>query len=116
MIYIVGLIVLYLVFMKLTEPKVNHIDQTRLNELLKDKKNYRFIDVRTPGEYNSSKIKGFKNIPVQSIQGKLNDFSPNDKVVLLCATGARSMKAARILSKAGIKNLYNVKGGLSRLT
>lgn len=115
MYYVIGLVVLFLVFRKITEPKVEHIDKTRLNELLKEKKGYAFIDVRTSNEFNSNKVKGFKNVPLQGLRGKLDKLSTDDKIVLLCASGTRSMNAARILSKAGYKNLINVKGGLSRL-
>jgi len=115
MIYIVAIVVVFLVFRKITEPKVEHIDGQRLKELLKEKKSYVFIDVRTSGEFNSNKVKGFKNIPLQSLRNKLDTLNTDDQIVLLCASGSRSMQAARVLSKAGYKNLINVKGGLGRM-
>ena len=108
--------VAFLIFRKVTEPKVSHIDQATLEIYLKDKKKYQFIDVRTPNEFNSHKVKGFKNMPLQTLNKHLDKLSKDQAIVLLCATGSRSMNAARVLKKAGYDNLINVKGGLSRMT
>lgn len=116
MIYIFGAIILYLLIRKVTEPKVEHINFETLKSMMKEKKKYFFIDVRTPGEYAGQKVKGFKNIPLQNIGQSLDKIPKDMAIVLLCATGARSMRAARILNRAGYKNLINVKGGLSRMT
>lgn len=111
--YVLGGIILFIIFRKLTAPKVEHINMTRVHEMLKEKKVKRqFIDVRTPGEFNGNKVKGFKNIPLQGLKGKLDLISKDEPVVLICASGARSMNAARVLNKAGYNQLINVKGGI----
>lgn len=115
MYYIIGAIIIWMIFRKLTAPKVTNISGVELNELLKEKKGYHFIDVRTSGEFNSNKVKGFKNIPLQSIGNKLDKLPKEETIVLMCASGSRSMRAARILDKAGYKNLINVRGGISRM-
>ena len=116
MIYVVVAIVIFIVIRKITEPKVTHLDKQALEELLKDKKKYQFVDVRTSDEFNSHKIKGFKNMPLQSLRSNVEKLSKDQPVVLMCASGSRSMNAARILKKAGFENLMNVKGGISRMT
>jgi len=116
MIYVVGIIIIWIVYQKLTAPKVEMISKDELQTLMKNKKGYHFIDVRTTSEFNSNKIKGFKNMPLQSLRNKLEILPLEDNIVLLCASGHRSMSAAKVLSKAGYKNLINVKGGLSRMT
>lgn len=115
MIYVIGIIVLWFVYQKITAPKVQMINGDELKELLKSKKGYHFVDVRTSGEFNSNKIKGFKNMPLQSLRKKMDVLPKEEIIVLLCASGHRSMNAARILNKAGYKNLINVKGGLGRI-
>lgn len=110
--FIAGLIVVFIVFRKVTAPKVTNISKEELKTMMKEHKEYKYVDVRTSGEFNQKKIKGFKNIPLQSIRNKIGEFSQDDTVVLMCASGSRSMSAARVLSNAGIKNLINVKGGL----
>lgn len=114
---LIGLTAAYLalvIFQKLTGPKVIHVKGSQLDEMIKDKSVKRqFVDVRNIDEYNAHKVKGFRNIPLNVLSKRLKELDPAIPVVLMCASGARSMKAAQILSKAGYKNLVNVRGGIS---
>lgn len=114
---LIGLTAAYLalvIFQKITRPKVTTVKGNQLDELIKDKSVKRqFVDVRNVDEFNSRKVKGFKNIPLGVLSKRMKEIDPEIPVVLMCASGARSMKAAQILSKAGYKNLYNVRGGIS---
>ncbi len=73
------------------------------------------LDVRTPAERDKQGfIENSILIPVQVIQRdyiKLID-SPNRPILIYCATGNRSTVAARILSKKGFKNIYNMRYGM----
>lgn len=114
---LIGLTAAYLaliIFQKLTGPKVTMVKGSQLDEMIKDKSVKRqFVDVRNIDEYNARKVKGFRNIPLNVLSKRLKELDPDVQVVLMCASGARSMKAAQILSKAGYKNLVNVRGGIS---
>lgn len=72
-----------------------------------------FIDVRTPDEYKTNHRKQFKNIPLTQLAQKSNVLDKNKEVVLICQSGMRSMKAAKLLKKQGFKKITNVKGGMS---
>ncbi|WP_405386304.1 rhodanese-like domain-containing protein [Streptomyces sp. NBC_01102] len=77
-----------------------HIDQarTRLHELT-------VIDVRTPGEYAGGHLPGALNIPLDRIQQVLPDIRhavDRGDVLVVCAPGARSRNACRILAGSGI--------------
>lgn len=109
---LIGLFVLFFIFRKVTEPKMEKITVDEIPEFMKLHKDYKYIDVRTSGEFNQKKIKGFKNIPLQSLRNKLDHFSSDDTIVLICASGARAMNAARMLSKSGYTNLVFIKGGI----
>ncbi|MEZ4720409.1 MAG: rhodanese-like domain-containing protein [Flavobacteriales bacterium] len=62
------------------------------------------IDVRTPAEFAGGHVKGSKNIPLQTIQSKVNDIKKlNKPVVACCASGMRSGQATDILQRAGIE-------------
>lgn len=111
---IIAVAAAYLIFKQLTGPKVDHITGTQLDALMKDTNVKRqYIDVRTPQEFGTNKIKGFKNIPVGTLPSRLGEVDKEQPVVLICASGARSMQAASILSKAGYTQITNVKGGMS---
>ncbi|MDG1714780.1 rhodanese-like domain-containing protein [Lacinutrix sp.] len=58
------------------------------------------IDVRTVNEYKQ----GAKNIPLQVINGKINDIKKLNKPIITCCTsGMRSGSAASILKAQGIE-------------
>jgi rhodanese-related sulfurtransferase len=62
------------------------------------------IDVRTVGEFREGHIKGSKNIPLDTINGKLNEIKKLDKpVIVCCRSGMRSAQAASVLKSVGIE-------------
>ena len=64
------------------------------------------IDVRTTSEYSQGAIPGSKNIPLQSIQSKIQVIKKYNKpVITCCASGMRSASAASILKANGIEAL-----------
>lgn len=73
------------------------------------------IDVRSPWEFESAHIPGAKNIPLDEIAYKLEEFKGIHKPIeLYCRSGARSGMAAGILKQNGISDVYNG-GGLEDL-
>ncbi|NBJ69427.1 MULTISPECIES: rhodanese-like domain-containing protein [Clostridia] len=78
---------------------------------LKDKQ-VQFIDVRTPQEYNSKYQKPFENIPLPVLAKRTSHLDKQKEVVIICQSGMRSMRAAKILKKQGFEKIINVKGGM----
>lgn len=65
------------------------------------------VDVRSPQEFIAGHSHGAKNIPLASIEGKIEQIRQWKKpVVLCCASGMRSGSATTILKKHGIE-AYN---------
>lgn len=91
---------------------IRQISTTELKNELKDR-NKQFIDVRTPSEYKSNNIRGFKNIPLHVLDSRINEFSKDKEIVVICQSGMRSKKASKKLKKHGFKQVTNVKGGMS---
>ncbi|MGW3124526.1 rhodanese-like domain-containing protein [Streptomyces sp. NPDC001107] len=63
------------------------------------------IDVRTPGEYASGHLPGALNIPLDQIRRALTDIryaAERGDVLVVCASGARSQNACRLLAEQGI--------------
>ncbi|MFI9190593.1 rhodanese-like domain-containing protein [Streptomyces californicus] len=68
--------------------------RTRLHELT-------VIDVRTPGEYAGGHVLGALNVPLDHIRRALPDIrraAEHGDVLVVCASGARSENACRILA------------------
>lgn len=91
---------------------VMNITVQEVKEKFKDK-NVQFIDVRTPGEYIANHCKPFKNIPLSDLSSKTNQLVQEKEIVVICQSGMRSARAAKILKKQGFEKIYNVKGGMS---
>jgi phage shock protein E len=64
------------------------------------------IDVRTTGEFESGHIKESKNIPLDTIPGRIAEIKKlNQPVIVCCRSGMRSAQAASILKSNGIEVL-----------
>lgn len=68
------------------------------------------IDVREVDEYNTGYIEGAVNIPLGIIYTV--DYNKDKPIIVYCASGMRSMEAAKQLYDMGYTNLYNLDGGL----
>jgi rhodanese-related sulfurtransferase len=91
---------------------IKNISTAELKNELKIK-GKQFIDVRTPNEFKTNHINGFKNIPLFELHKRANELSKDKEVFVICQSGMRSSKASKVLKKLGFKNITNVKGGMS---
>ncbi len=84
-----------------------------VQSLLQNKgKEYVFLDVRTPQEYEEEKIPGFDLIPLENIRTRIDEILPNRKIILASVTGTRSYQAALILKANGFQDVKILEGGL----
>lgn len=65
------------------------------------------LDVRTQGEFREGHNPGSLCIPVQSLPSRLASLPRGKPVIVCCATGMRSMTAARILASAGFGEVHD---------
>ncbi|GIN75187.1 rhodanese-like domain-containing protein [Bacillus paralicheniformis] len=91
---------------------VKQITIADLKSELKNK-DKQFIDVRTPYEFRTRHIKGFKNIPLSDLPHQTNQLSKDKAVFVICQSGMRSLKASKVLKKQGFKRITNIKGGMN---
>lgn len=70
------------------------------------------VDVCEPAEFAAGHPAGSKNIPLGSLEGsKLLPSNKATPVILTCATGARSGRAAALLRKQGYEKAVSLAGG-----
>lgn len=68
------------------------------------KNNIAVIDVRSRAEFAGGHVAGSINIPLQEIGERIGEIrSMNKKIVLCCASGARSNSATDYLRSQGIE-------------
>lgn len=69
----------------------------------------RLVDVRSPEEYGSGHLDGAVNIPIDQLDGRLAELEPKaSPVVVYCASGFRSGRAAKALAAAGFSNVADL--------
>jgi rhodanese-related sulfurtransferase len=108
----IALVLWFLVQRFVPAKGIKQITTMELKSELK-KKEKQFVDVRTPHEYRTKHIKGFKNIPLSELSQQANQLSKEKEVLVICQSGMRSMKASKMLKKQGFTSVTNIKGGMS---
>ena len=73
------------------------------------------IDVCSPAEYAAGHVAGARNVPLDELATRLplvvkNKATP---LVLVCASGVRSRRAAAIAKKLGYERAVSLAGGLA---
>ncbi|WP_290589190.1 rhodanese-like domain-containing protein [Alicyclobacillus sp.] len=92
---------------------VKSIRAEELRKMLRDKKaGIQYVDVREPGEFQQGHIDGFRNIPLGQLRNRLGELDREKPVVVMCHSGRRSTRAARMLVKHGFPDVRNLSGGI----
>jgi rhodanese-related sulfurtransferase len=71
------------------------------------------VDVRKPVEFGVAHIPGAINIPVDEIEGRLDEFKHSNGVLIYCINGSRTRQAEAILLGADIPDVYHLEGTFS---
>ncbi len=72
------------------------------------------LDVREPWEYQLVRLEDSVLLPMRQLPAVLDEFSPEQELVLICHHGIRSMQACRYLLSQGYTHIINLKGGIDR--
>ena len=93
---------------------VQSIDTQKLKEYITKHKagRYTLLDVRQPSEYKRGHIPGARLIPLPDLADQWVEINPEEPVIVYCAVGGRSRAAAQMLAGNGLKEVYNVNGGI----
>ncbi|MFP2957349.1 rhodanese-like domain-containing protein [Myxococcus sp. 1LA] len=67
------------------------------------------VDVRTPEEFAAGHLPGAVNIPVEDLPHRFHELgSPEKPLVIYCRSGARSIRAERLLKERGFQDVFNL--------
>lgn len=72
------------------------------------------VDVREQYEWDIARLEGARLVPLGRIDFELDSFSSGRETVLYCKSGVRSAQAAHHLAGVGIRNVFNLAGGIVR--
>lgn len=72
------------------------------------------IDVRTRSEFSGGHVAGSVNIPLQELEGHLDELmSKEGAIIFCCASGGRSGMATDMLQKKGHAAVHNGGGWMA---
>ncbi|MDH5786538.1 MAG: rhodanese-like domain-containing protein [Chromatiales bacterium] len=92
---------------------IKEIDAQELSQWMDDEgKSFRIIDVREPMEIAQGSIPGAEAMPMSTLGGRLNELNPQEQLVFICRSGARSGQVCAYLAQNGFENAVNLRGGV----
>jgi rhodanese-related sulfurtransferase len=99
-------------------PVLTNVSPVQADELIRaNKGNARFIilDVRTPSEYAYGHIPKAINLDfnLSNFKEEASRLDKNSTYLVYCQSGSRSTAASKILSELGLRNIFNMTGGIT---
>ncbi|UCC15156.1 MAG: sulfurtransferase [Gammaproteobacteria bacterium] len=92
---------------------VPEISPTSLQPLLAGEDAPLLLDVRETWELRLAAVTGVLNIPMAQIPDRLEELGRDQKIVVMCHTGARSYQVAAFLKQSGFESVMNLAGGIA---
>ncbi len=74
------------------------------------------IDLRSAEAFARGHIVNAKNIPMDELSANLEKIRKHKSVITVCDAGITSNQAVNTLRKAGMDNVYNLRGGINGWT
>lgn len=98
-------------------PASSYVSMTTedFSQMLQNLTSPQLIDVRTPGEVEAGYIPGATNININGsdFNEKVSQLDPDQPILVYCAAGGRSKRAADALLKLGFRDVYELDGGFT---
>lgn len=91
---------------------INEIEVTELAKLKDSNESIRVIDIRQPAELDSGIIPGAEALPMHTIPLRMSELDREEKLIMVCRSGARSAQACMFLQQQGYDKVYNLRGGM----
>ena len=96
-----------------SESAIQHVDAKQAEKLVTDKKVV-VLDIRTPGEFNTGRIAGAKNIDFQApdFEKRIETLDKSKSYLVHCASGGRSSHSLLLFKKHQFQSIYHLDGGI----
>jgi rhodanese-related sulfurtransferase len=69
------------------------------------------VDVREPAEYAAARVPGAVSIPQADLATRLSEIPKDREILVVCASGMRSLRSAQFLHAVGYQRVTNLEGG-----
>ncbi len=91
---------------------ISALSCTDLIPLLDQSEGFYLLDVREPDEVADWFIEGAHNIPIGSLESRVNEVPGSARVAVICASGTRARQGAELLAAHGVASEV-VEGGMN---
>jgi len=92
---------------------IMEIDASELAQWVNDTTQcLRVIDVRQMQEIAAGTVPRAEPLPLHTLPAKIHELPRDEKLVMVCRSGARSAQACLFLQQQGFSNVYNLRGGM----
>lgn len=88
------------------------IDAYAAKKLLAENPRVVVIDVRQAGEFRGGHLANARHVPVGLMAQKAQRMDKDATYLVYCLHGSRSSRAASAMTRAGIKDVYKLQGGV----
>lgn len=93
--------------------QIKEIDAPELADWIEDASStLRVIDVREMPEIMRGTMPGAEALPLATLPLNMDKFESDEKLVIICRSGARSAQACMFFLQQGYENVYNLRGGM----
>ena len=92
-----------------------NLDQSTWISQLQTDENAVIVDVRTPEEFETSRIPNSKNIDFYNPQNfmlEIEKLNKDNSYYIYCRTGVRSANSCQLMNELGFDKVYNLLGGI----
>ena len=86
------------------------ISPAEVYDIITNDEDYIILDVRTQDEYNEGHLEKALLIPIDELEGRIDELDQNNPIIVYCRSGVRSNRAANILIENGFSEVYDMGG------
>lgn len=92
---------------------VKEVDAPQLAQWLENPaESCRIIDVREMQEFTTGTVPGAVPMPLATLPLRSGELAREERLVIICRSGARSAQACMFLQQQGYSNVFNLRGGM----
>lgn len=106
---LLGVIIIYSVVMFFVQRRI--MKTLTEEEFRSGYRKAQLVDIREPNEFENGHILGARNIPLSQFRMRIKEFRADQPVYIYCQSGMRTGRAAQMLRRHGVQEIYDLKGG-----
>jgi rhodanese-related sulfurtransferase len=89
------------------------VSPMQVRQMMEDKKEFLFLDVRSPAEYEQVRLPHSTLMPLGALRNRMDELPKDKEVITFCKISLRGYEAALILKAAGFEKVRVMDGGLA---